>query len=161
MWKPLFHIFLGVDLLFLVAAWSSTNYTIMGRSRCLFSLLLLNVTVIIHQATPWLMTSFIQYYVFGRWAATPWWSGTLCSLSTPSPSSLHDYHGNSCWQAMGPDPYYPELLPTKPRPIPMPHNTLSSWRHPGYKKLGCHFSSATSPALLFGDGEPRPRARSQ
>jgi hypothetical protein len=31
------------------------------------------------------------------------------------------------------DPYYPELLPTKPRPIPMSHNTLSSWLHPGYK----------------------------
>jgi hypothetical protein len=28
--------------------------------------------------------------LFGRWAATPWWSGTLCSLSTPSPPSLHD-----------------------------------------------------------------------
>jgi hypothetical protein len=31
------------------------------------------------------------------------------------------------------DPYYPELLPTKLRPISMPHNTLSSWLHPGYK----------------------------
>jgi hypothetical protein len=31
------------------------------------------------------------------------------------------------------DPYYPELLPTKPWPIPTPHNTLSSWLHLGYK----------------------------
>jgi hypothetical protein len=31
------------------------------------------------------------------------------------------------------DPYYPELLPTKSQPIPTPHNTLSSWLHPGYK----------------------------
>jgi hypothetical protein len=34
-------------------------------------------------------------YLFGRWAATPWRSGTLCSFSTPSPPSLHGYHGNS------------------------------------------------------------------
>jgi hypothetical protein len=86
----------------------------------------------------------MRSYVFGRWAATPWWSGTLCSLSTPSPPSLHDYHGNSRWQAMGPDPYYPELLPTKHRPIPMPHNTLSSWLHPGYKNW-----AAISPAWLL------------
>jgi hypothetical protein len=31
------------------------------------------------------------------------------------------------------DPYYPELLPTKPLPIPMPHNTLSSWLHQAIK----------------------------
>jgi hypothetical protein len=96
------------------------------------------------------------WYLFGQWAATPWWSGTLCSLST-SPPSLHGYHGNSSAQWLRPaairgfmitmatptgrqwvltyptDPYYPELLPTKPWPIPMPHNTLSSWLQPGYK----------------------------
>jgi hypothetical protein len=31
------------------------------------------------------------------------------------------------------DSYYPKYLPTKPQPIPMPHNTLSSWLHPSYK----------------------------
>jgi hypothetical protein len=31
------------------------------------------------------------------------------------------------------DPYYPELLPIKPQPIPMPHNTLRSLLHLGYK----------------------------
>jgi hypothetical protein len=106
--------------------------------------------------------------MFGQWAATPWRSGTLCSLSTPSPPSLHGYHGNSSaqwlwhpairgfmitmatpaggqWVLTYPtDPYYPELLPTKPRPILMPHNTLSSWLHPGYKNW-----TAISPVRLL------------
>jgi hypothetical protein len=56
--------------------------------------------------------------LFGQWAATPWRSGTLCSLSALSPPSLHDYHGNSCWQAMGPDLSYRSILPQAP-----PHQT--------------------------------------
>jgi hypothetical protein len=105
--------------------------------------------------------------MFGGWAATPWRSGTLCSLSTPSPPSLHGYHGNSSaqwlqhaairgfmitvatpadrqWVLTYPtDPYYPKLLPTKPRPIPMPHNILRFWLHPGYKKTGLPCSLGT------------------
>jgi hypothetical protein len=42
------------------------------------------------------------------------------------------------------DPYYPELLPTKPWPIMKPHNTLSSWLHPDYKNW-----AAISPAWLL------------
>jgi hypothetical protein len=81
--------------------------------------------------------------------------GLSTRFSTPPPPSFHGYHGNShTWQlrnfpfhplpSLSPlitmatpagrqwvltyptDPYYPELLPTKPRPIPTPHNTLSS-----------------------------------
>jgi hypothetical protein len=100
--------------------------------------------------------------MFGRWAATPWWSGTLRSTFHSTPSFLSwlpwqlprmvirdfPFHpppsssplvtmatpaGRQWVLTYSTDPYYPELLPTKPRPIPMSHNTLSTWLHPGYK----------------------------
>jgi hypothetical protein len=97
--------------------------------------------------------------MFGQWAATPWQSGTLCltfhSIPSflswlqwqlprmairdspfhppPSSSPLATAAGGQWVLTYPTDPYYPELLPTKPRPIPTPHNTLSSWLHPGYK----------------------------
>jgi hypothetical protein len=92
--------------------------------------------------------------VFGWWAATPWPSGTLCSTFHSTPSFLSwlpwqlqckairdfQFHPPSSsplvtmatpaggqWVLTYPtDPYYPELLPTKPQPIQMPHNTLRS-----------------------------------
>jgi hypothetical protein len=56
-----------------------------------------------------------------RWAIR----GFMVTMATPA--------GRQWVLTYPTDPYYPKFLPTKPQPIPMPHNTLSSWLHPSYK----------------------------